>query len=350
MRSQTPQLICVTLNTSQIALSAQTHHHLEANYLTCRQRHGNITNPHLDHHQEAVIECSPQDKISRCSNQEFIPLPLWYSSDGPILIWDLLRPTNARDFTHDTRMMSFSNQTAAVWPTSMSRSDRSSWSHRMIFLSFPPPVRTLPLLISHMQNTLPSWPLIWRMIWNAGHTSVQVNHTSTEFILYKDSITVLINCLHILRILQQAGGRFLPRGPFPVGVSAEFRVHTSRTPPESPVRMSPVLRKTRHWTNFGFSYFYNTRNRVRNLLRLMRPVTCSTEVRSVNRSNYNHLLNLNVLKRLNARIAMWPLVVVRDPAHQGALYTCREALCAKQEHGHRSPLYDYFNFQGKNKD
>lgn len=114
----------------------------------------------------------------------------------------------------------------------------------------------------------------------------------------------------------------LPRGPFPVGVSAEFRVHTSRTPPESPVRMSPVLRKTRHWTNFGFSYFYNTRNRVRNLLRLVGPVTCSTEVRSINRSNYNQLLNLNVLKRLKARIAMWSLVVVRAPAHQGALYTC----------------------------
>lgn len=109
----------------------------------------------------------------------------------------------------------------------------------------------------------------------------------------------------------------LPRGPFPVGVSAEFRVHTSRTPPESPVRMSPVLRKTRHWTNFGFSYFYNTRNRVRKLLRLMGPVTCSTEVRSVNRSNYNLLLNLNVLKRLNFRIAMWSLVVVRAPVHQG---------------------------------
>lgn len=212
VRGQTPQLICVTLNTSQIALSAQTHHHLEANYLMCRRRHSNITNPHLDHHQEAVIERSPQDKISRCSDQEFIPLPLWYSSDGPILIWDLSRPTNTRDFTHDTRMVSFPNQTAAVWPTSMSRSALSSWSHRMIFLSFPPPVSTLPLLISHMQNTLPSWPLIWRMIWNAGHTSIQVNHTSTKFILYPDSITVLINCLRILRILQEAGftSRALP--------------------------------------------------------------------------------------------------------------------------------------------
>lgn len=48
-----------------------------------------------------------------------------------------------------------------------------------------------------------------------------------------------------------------------MGVSAEFRVHTSRIPPESPVRMSPVLRKTRHWTNFGFSYFCDTtRNEV----------------------------------------------------------------------------------------
>lgn len=47
-----------------------------------------------------------------------------------------------------------------------------------------------------------------------------------------------------------------PRGPLPVGVSAEFLVQTRRTPPESPVRMSPVLRKARHWTNFGFSYFW----------------------------------------------------------------------------------------------
>lgn len=71
----------------------------------------------------------------------------------------------------------------------------------------------------------------------------------------------------------------LPRGPFPVGVSAEFRVHTSRTPPESPVRMSPVLRKTRHWTNFGFSYFYDTtRNRVRKRLRPLGPASCSTKV------------------------------------------------------------------------
>lgn len=78
--------------------------------------------------------------------------------------------------------------------------------------------------------------------------------------------------------------RVLPRGLLPVGVSAEFRVHTSRTPPESPVRMSPVLRKTRHWTNFGFSYFYTTRNtnttrnRVRKLLGVLEPVTCSNEV------------------------------------------------------------------------
>lgn len=44
---------------------------------------------------------------------------------------------------------------------------------------------------------------------------------------------------------------------------------------------------------------------------------------------------------------MWSLVVVRAPVHQGALYTCRETLSAKQEHGHRSPLDDYSNFEGK---
>lgn len=66
--------------------------------------------------------------------------------------------------------------------------------------------------------------------------------------------------------VQQSHQRYLclPLGPFPVGVSAEFLVQTSRTPPESPVRMSPVLRKARHWMNFGFSYFWNrTGNRIR---------------------------------------------------------------------------------------
>lgn len=38
----------------------------------------------------------------------------------------------------------------------------------------------------------------------------------------------------------------LPLGPFPVGVSAELLVQTRRIPPESPVRMSPLLRKARH--------------------------------------------------------------------------------------------------------
>ena len=53
-----------------------------------------------------------------------------------------------------------------------------------------------------------------------------------------------------------------PRGPFPVGVSAELLVQTSRIPPESPVRMSPVLRKARHWMNFGFSYFCRHNNKL----------------------------------------------------------------------------------------
>lgn len=174
-------------------------------------RHDDVTTSHLDHTQEAVIERSSQDEITRCSDQEFISLPLWYSSDGPILIWDL------STHTHDLTKL-FSNQAAAVcsnvceWPTSMSRSARSSWSHRMIFLSFPPPVNTLPLLISHMQKTLPSWPLIWRLIWNAKHTSIQVTN-KYWFILNQSVSTVLINCLHILWIVQQAGGESYLGGP-----------------------------------------------------------------------------------------------------------------------------------------
>lgn len=35
-------------------------------------------------------------------------------------------------------------------------------------------------------------------------------------------------------------------------------VQISRMPPESPVRMSPLLRKVKHWMNFGFSYFCNS--------------------------------------------------------------------------------------------
>lgn len=52
-----------------------------------------------------------------------------------------------------------------------------------------------------------------------------------------------------------------PLGPFPVVVSLGFLVQTSRTPPESPVRMSPELRKDRHWMNFGFSYFWKKKGK-----------------------------------------------------------------------------------------
>lgn len=39
-------------------------------------RHDNVTTSHLDHTQEAVIERSSQDEITRCPDQEFISLPL----------------------------------------------------------------------------------------------------------------------------------------------------------------------------------------------------------------------------------------------------------------------------------
>ncbi len=47
----------------------------------------------------------------------------------------------------------------------------------------------------------------------------------------------------------------LPFGPFPGAGSAVLRVHISMIPPESPVKMSPLLRKAKHCTNLGFSYF-----------------------------------------------------------------------------------------------
>lgn len=47
----------------------------------------------------------------------------------------------------------------------------------------------------------------------------------------------------------------VPFGPFPGAGSAVLRVHISMIPPESPVRMSPLLRKAKHCTNLGFSYF-----------------------------------------------------------------------------------------------
>lgn len=53
-------------------------------------------------------------------------------------------------------------------------------------------------------------------------------------------------------------GGLLPRGPLAGGLSVELRVQISRMPPESPVRMSPLLRKVKHWMNFGFSYFCNS--------------------------------------------------------------------------------------------
>lgn len=54
-----------------------------------------------------------------------------------------------------------------VFPTSISLSGCRSWSHRMILWSLPPPVSRVPFLIWHSVNTLPSWALIWRVIWNA---------------------------------------------------------------------------------------------------------------------------------------------------------------------------------------
>jgi len=47
----------------------------------------------------------------------------------------------------------------------------------------------------------------------------------------------------------------LPFGPFPGAGSAVLRVHISMIPPESPAKMSPLLRKAKHCTNLGFSYF-----------------------------------------------------------------------------------------------
>lgn len=51
-----------------------------------------------------------------------------------------------------------------------------------------------------------------------------------------------------------------PLGPFPGAVSAELLDQTSRSPLESPVRMSPVLRKTKHWINFVLSQFCKENN------------------------------------------------------------------------------------------
>lgn len=44
---------------------------------------------HLDLDQEAVIEGSSQDEVTRCSDQKLVPLPLRNCSDGSVLIRDL---------------------------------------------------------------------------------------------------------------------------------------------------------------------------------------------------------------------------------------------------------------------
>lgn len=228
---------------------------------------------HLDHHLEAVIERSPQNEITRGSNQEFIPLPLWYSSDGPILIWDLS--------AHTPHTWSLNNVILESNSSSVTNLDVTVGSQFVVpqddFSVFPSASQhTSAPHLTHAEHTsLMTFDL-------ATDLKCWIHKCTGESILYPNFITVLISCLHILWVPQQAA--VLPRGLLPVGVSAEFRVHTSRTPPESPVRMSPVLRKTRHWTNFGFSYFYTTRNtnttrnRVRKLLGVLEPVTCSSEV------------------------------------------------------------------------
>lgn len=134
-----------------------------------------------------------------------------------------------------------------LYCTSMSRSALISWSHRMILRSFPPPVRRVPLLISHMQKTLPSWALTCRVIWNAAQT--QICLCEPHGIITSHHMSLVLHNLVLVLGLS-------PLGPFPVVVSLGFLVQTSRTPPESPVRMSPELRKDRHWMNFGFSYFW----------------------------------------------------------------------------------------------
>lgn len=139
-----------------------------------------------------------------------------------------------------------------LYCTSMSRSALISWSHRMILRSFPPPVRRVPLLISHMQKTLPSWALTCRVIWNAAQT--QICLCEPHGIITSHHMSLVLHNLVLVLGLS-------PLGPFPVVVSLGFLVQTSRTPPESPVRMSPELRKDRHWMNFGFSYFWKKRER-----------------------------------------------------------------------------------------
>lgn len=52
-----------------------------------------------------------------------------------------------------------------IFLTSISLSAFKSWSHKMIFLSFPLPVSSIPFLIWQSVNTLPSWALICLLIW-----------------------------------------------------------------------------------------------------------------------------------------------------------------------------------------
>lgn len=71
------------------------------------------------------------------------------------------------------------------------------------------------------------------------------------------------SCSYTSRTWVMFSTRSSPLGPFAGGPSAELRVQIRRIPPESPVTMSPFLRKARHWMNFGFSYFCkNDKNRL----------------------------------------------------------------------------------------
>lgn len=87
---QTPQLVCVALNTSQhrgteVFWSVTPCDHVTSwSVVTSRRRF-----THLDLNQEAIVESSSQDEVTRRPDQKLVPLPLRHCSDGSILIWDL---------------------------------------------------------------------------------------------------------------------------------------------------------------------------------------------------------------------------------------------------------------------
>lgn len=80
---------------------------------------------------------------------------------------------------------------SVLWPTSMSLSGLRSWSHRMILWSLPPPVSRVPFLSWHSVNTLPSWALIWRLIWNAPERERKTEITCKHHPSCWDSTSVL---------------------------------------------------------------------------------------------------------------------------------------------------------------